>query len=76
MSNQSYGAQMQALTADAALIRDYFDPATIKIGDVIPYRDEADATDDRAWNDAMSKLRARGLDTTDNGDGYTVVAAT
>jgi hypothetical protein len=70
----SCGAQMLQISADQALRDNYFDPATIELGDTVQYRDENDGTDDRAWNDAERILRRRGLKLDDSGSGYVVVA--
>lgn len=72
MSRDSYGSQMQDMQADAALRRDYFDPRTAEVGDWVPYRDEDDDTDDRAWGDAQRDLAKRGLCLIDVGGGYRV----
>jgi hypothetical protein len=74
MSRDSYGAQMQAARADRQLQEDYFDAATAAVGDRVPYRDESDDTDDRAWSDAESALRKRGLRLHDDGSGYVIRA--
>jgi hypothetical protein len=62
------------MTSHQALLDNYFDAKTIVLGDKVPYRDETDATDDRAWHDAERILRRRGLRLNDNGAGYVVVA--
>jgi len=70
----SYGTQMQQISADQALRDNYFDPATIELGDTVQYRDENDETDDRAWKDAERILMRRGFKLDDSGSGYVVVA--
>ena len=74
MSRDIYGSQMADISADAALRRDYLDPATVEVGDRVPYRDESDDTDDRAWHDAVRTLARRGLCLVDDGSGLVVTA--
>jgi hypothetical protein len=74
MSTQSYGSQMQAIRADEAIRRDYIDAATAKISDRMPYRDEGDDTDDRAWDDLTRALGRRGLKLHDDGSGYVIAS--
>ena len=73
MSNQSYGAQMQQIAADQEMRTKYFDIDAAAIGQRVPYRDDDDATDDRAWDDAESRLRQRGMKLHDDGSGYRIV---
>ncbi len=72
MSNQSYGYRMQGSAADQAMRENYFDPDTAGLGGHVPYRDESDNTDDRAWNDAEATLAKRKLKLVDDGDGYVI----
>lgn len=53
-----------------AFRRDYFDAATVEIGEYVPYGNPDD--DSRAWGDSINALRARGLRLCDTGDGYRV----
>lgn len=60
------------IAADEALRTGYFDAETAQVGDTIPYRDEDDDTDDRAWHDAEGRLAQRGMYLEDVGGGYRV----
>lgn len=75
MSNASYGAQVQQIAADQALRDNYFNTENCHLGQRVPYRNETDETDDRAWSDAEGRLRQRDMKLHDHGSGY-VIATT
>jgi hypothetical protein len=70
--HDSYGAQMQAISAYETFVENYCDPADVEVGTHVPYRDETDDTDDQTWMEAEATLRQRGLRLDDDGDGYVV----
>ena len=74
MSNESYGARMQAARAARALIERYFDPDTVEVGFTCSAIADDDGPDETAWEEARTTLLRRGLDWEESGDQMTIIA--